>query len=93
VGPLNLTQEEIKQAQRECQVTMAKFRERMEHLSALVDGHHEYSPEAFEESVNQRMPIIRRHAQVFILRLELFVKILNNRIERADCDELEGAPE
>jgi hypothetical protein len=85
-----LTEQEIKQAQQECQVTMVKFREQMERLSGLVENHQDYSPEAFEESVDQRMPTLRRHAQAFVVRLQLFVEILNGRVRSADTDESEG---
>jgi len=82
-----MTQEEIKQAQQECQVTMAKFREQMERLAGIVESYEGYSPEAFEESVKERMPELRRHTQVFLVRLQIFVEILNNRILRGDSDE------
>jgi len=81
-----MAEKEIKQARRECEITMGKFRTEMEKLAALIERHSDYTPAAFEESVRERMPNVRRHAQVFVTRLQILIEILNGRIKWSDSE-------
>jgi len=66
---------DIATAQEECRVCLRKWRVAAEELGALIEDASQYSSEAFDQSVNDRMPELHRRTMAFLARLSIMMQI------------------
>ena len=68
---------DIPTALEECRVCLRKWRAAADGLGALIEDAADYSSEAFDQSVNDRMPEFQRQTRAFLARLSVFMQIKN----------------
>lgn len=73
----------IPTAHEECRVCLRKWRTATEGLGALIEDAANYSSEAFDQSVNERMPELQRTTRAFLARLSIFIQI-KSEIEKEE---------
>lgn len=66
---------DIATAQEECRVCLRKWRDEAEGLGTLIEDACQYSSEAFDQSVSERMPGLERKTRAFLARLSVLMQI------------------
>ncbi|MGB9435027.1 MAG: hypothetical protein WBQ89_22470 [Candidatus Acidiferrum sp.] len=76
---------DIPTALEECRVCLRKWRTATEGLEALIEDAANYSSEAFDQSVSERMPELQRTTRASLARLSIFMQI------KSEIENEEGA--
>lgn len=69
--------QDLATAQEECRVCLTKCKTELDGLLTLVDQAPQFTAGAFAQSVNDRLPQIRRHWQSSLARLSILFQVMN----------------
>jgi hypothetical protein len=78
--------QEVKQARKECSITLSKWNRDMRRLNGLLVEYETYTTEAFTASVFEILPEFQRQSLAFMARLQILLQMLNGGIRRAGDD-------
>lgn len=83
--------QDLKQARRECRITLSKWNHDMRRLNGLLHDFDTYTPEAFTASVLEIMPEFQRQTRAFMARMQILLQMLNGGIRSEGDEPGEGA--
>jgi hypothetical protein len=86
-----MVSQDLKQARKECHITLSKWNHDMRRLNGLLHDFDTYTPEAFTASVLEIMPEFQRQTRAFMARLQILLQMLNGGIRCEGDEPGEGA--